>query len=302
MDTTSKSRSRSVKREPTSPSSPNYDTKMTTDLRIDIAATTTSPDAEQQPSEPAGNSKPRLSFRYEPPSFLVRCRTAIESRIGTIILVVLVALDGVLCQAQPMATLYDPQYESAVRGTGLATEVLGANGDEKWRIMRNLFFWASFGIRCLFAIEVLGIRLWGQHPFTYLSAPLNSIDVVVVLAALILKPVLSPRESLVTNPLPLLRLFHLGALIRSDHEQQLDTFRLAMEEERRLHRAAVDRERHRVKNLKRDLLSAHDKLRLLLGEETFQSEVGVSKEVEAETFPRPVSDSTSMYLLNTIKV
>ncbi|KAJ3098573.1 hypothetical protein HDU97_003918 [Phlyctochytrium planicorne] len=224
-----------------------------------------------------------------------------ESRPGTIVIVLLTILDGILGQVQLMLSLYDPAFPNPLASNVNAAATLGASGDEQWGIVRKFFFGFSLGIRCLFLIEIT-IRLLATNATQYLKNPYHVLDVIVVIAAFILKPSLSARDSIITSPIILLRLWHLGTVIRSGKEKELEDFKRMVEEERKVHQAALANQRTLVKATQKQLDIAHNKLKLLLGEETFQSEVGNPGKREMENPSRSPSDTAANLILSTMKV
>ncbi|KAJ3209215.1 hypothetical protein HDU67_006319 [Dinochytrium kinnereticum] len=239
---------------------------------------------------------------------LAKLLDALDSRIGAISVLSLVALDGILCQAQLTASLYDPAFSTAIATSSIlaasALGVAGGSNQRDWQILRNFFFWFSFSIRGLFLLEVV-IRIFGRvTPALYFKDPLHIVDLIIIVASLILKPSLPVRESLVANPLILVRLWRLGAMIRNDKELELNEYRRMVEEERKMHEVALENQRRIAEAKQKQIDAAHDKLKLLLGEETFQSEVAYPiqglhpRSMEAAQLP----DSASNYLFTSIKV
>ncbi|KAJ3097736.1 hypothetical protein HDU97_004586 [Phlyctochytrium planicorne] len=253
-------------------------------------------------SQADGSKKKKEGFAKFQKNVLQKIVKGFDSRPGTITIVLLVILDGILGQISLMISLYDPAFPNPLSSNVNAAASLGAS-DENWGIVRKFFFWTSFAIRTLFLFE-LTIRLFANNVGTFLKNPYHVLDLVVVILAFFLKPCLSARDSIITSPILLIRLWRLGTVIKGGKEKEHDEFRRMVEDERKTHQAALQNQRAVAMSTQKKLDLAHEKLKMLLGEEAFKKEIlgGGMLSVDAGGASRRPSKTSEQIVLSAVKV
>ncbi|KAJ3119963.1 hypothetical protein HK101_007086, partial [Irineochytrium annulatum] len=175
--------------------------------------------------------------------------------------------------AQLYTTLYDLSSPSAASGTENAAKVGSSSNSAGWAATRPLLFWLSMLIRVAFLAE-MGLRVAADIK-GLVTDTLRLMDCVVVVFAAVMKVALPARESLVLDPILLLRLWRVGGLIATRRDGESVDARVAwMEEERRADRSAVERERREKDKWRRVAEASLAKLRVLMGEDAYQQEMG----------------------------
>ncbi|KAJ3309151.1 hypothetical protein HDV04_000430 [Boothiomyces sp. JEL0838] len=179
-------------------------------------------------------------------------------------IVILVAIDVIVCQISLFGVLFD--FATPYVGTEFTTAINTLSTSEPyWTGFRTTLFWISASLRILFTIESLS-RIFFTDTSEVLSSPFQIFDAIVVITCVVLKFALSARNTLICNFLIAFRLARLWIILDYMFDQ--------VEEQAQAKQIAVERhcqellKNSEIQNTKlaKKLENTQSKLNIMMGE------------------------------------